>query len=236
MHATSEIGAAPAYSKDETQTAFLTDAFLAWREMQDRSWFAHVSFLRPHPPFCVPEPYNRMFAAGSVARLTRAVRREAETSIHPFAHFAIAAQVQSSFIYGAQGGIDALTAEDFVRIRAVYSGMIAEVDAQFGRIVSVLRDSGQWQSTIVIFTSDHAEMMGDHWALGKGGYHKGSYHIPLVIRDPATASVAGRQVEVFTSAADIMPTLCEQLGLLARNHQDGQPLMPFIAGDEPRHW
>jgi len=79
-------------------------------------------------------------------------------------------------------------------------------------------------------------MMGDHWSLGKGGYHDGSYHIPLVVRDPAAAAAAGRQVDRFTSAADILPTLLERLGLSARNHQDGRSLMPFLAGEAPKDW
>lgn len=235
IHAADELGASPAYSKDETQTAFLTDAFLEWREMQERPWFAHISFLRPHPPFCVPEPYNHMFAPGDGPAYARAERREDEAQIHPFVNFAMEIQRKSSFVHGAEGSVSAWTAEDFDRIRATYYGMIAEVDAQFGRIVSALRDSGEWEKTLVIFTSDHAEMMGDHWSFGKGGYHHGSYHIPLVIRDPS-ATVAGRQIEAFTSAADIMPTLCERLGVKPVNHQDGRSLLPFLAGMEPRVW
>ncbi len=80
---------------------------------------------------------------------------------------------------------------------------------------------GAWDDTIVIFTSDHAEMMGDHWTLGKGGFFDGSYHIPLVIRDPK-APVKGQVVERFTSAADIFPTLCDSLGVEAENDLDGQ--------------
>ncbi len=236
VHGSDRLAGPPAYSSEETQTAFLTDAFLAWREIQDRPWFAHISFLRPHPPFCVPEPYASMFRPEEGPAYARAVDRETEAALHPFLRFALALQQKSSFVHGAEGPVSDWTTEDFDRIRATYYGMIAEVDAQFGRIVSALRDSGEWDKTIVIFTSDHAEMMGDHWSLGKGGYHDGSYHIPLVVRDPATAAAAGRQVDRFTSAADILPTLLERLGLSARNHQDGRSLMPFLAGEAPKDW
>ncbi|MFN7009474.1 MAG: alkaline phosphatase family protein [Allorhizobium sp.] len=236
VHGSDRLAGPPAYSSEETQTAFLTDAFLAWRGIQDRPWFAHISFLRPHPPFCVPEPYASMFRPEDGPAYARAVDRETEAAIHPFLRFALAIQQKSSFVHGAEGPVSDWTTKDFDRIRATYYGMIAEVDAQFGRIVSTLRDSGEWDNTIVIFTSDHAEMMGDHWSLGKGGYHDGSYHIPLVVRDPATAAAAGRQVDRFTSAADILPTLLERLGLSARNHQDGRSLMPFLAGAAPEDW
>ena len=236
VHASPRLAGPPAYSSAETQTAFLTDAFLAWREIQDRPWFAHISFLRPHPPFCVPEPYASMFQPDEGPVYARAVDREREAAIHPFLRFALAYQQKSSFIHGAEGPVSDWSAEDFDRIRATYYGMIAEVDAQFGRIVSALRQSGDWDNTIIIFTSDHAEMMGDHWSLGKGGYHDGSYHIPLVIRDPAASAGAGRQIDRFTSAADIMPTLLDRLGLSARNHHDGRSLVPFLAGAAPRDW
>ena len=236
VHRTEHLGAPPAYSSDETQTAFLTDAFLNWREIQDRPWFAHISFLRPHPPFCVPEPYASMFAPGDGPAYARAADRQTEADMHPFLRFAMAVQQKSSFVQGEEGPVSDWTAADLDRIRATYYGMIAEVDAQFGRIVAALRDSGQWDNTIIVFTSDHAEMMGDHWSLGKGGYHDGSYHIPLVIRDPVASGAAGRQVDAFTGAADIMPTLCERLGLVPRNHQDGRSLLPFVAGGEPERW
>lgn len=236
VHRTEHLDAPPAYSSEETQTAFLTEAFLGWREIQDRPWFAHISFLRPHPPFCVPQPYASMFAPGDGPAYARAADRQAEADMHPFLRFAMAIQQKSSFVQGAEGPVSDWTAADLDRIRATYYGMIAEVDAQFGRIVAALRDSGEWDNTLIVFTSDHAEMMGDHWSLGKGGYHEGSYHIPLVIRDPAASGAAGRQVDAFTSAADIMPTLCERLGLVPRNHQDGRSLLPFVAGREPEHW
>lgn len=89
---------------------------------------------------------------------------------------------------------------------------------------------------MIVFTSDHAEMAGDHWSFGKGGFFDGSYHIPLVIRDPAHARGAGRVVDSFTSAADIFPTLAERLGLSPGNAVDGASLTPFLEGDDPAVW
>ncbi|MFP3802140.1 sulfatase-like hydrolase/transferase, partial [Paraburkholderia sp. SIMBA_027] len=118
-------------------------------------------------------------------------------------------------------------AQDFDAIRAIYYGMISEVDAQLGRIFQSLKDAGTWEDTVIVFTSDHAEMMGDHWTLGKGGFFDGSYHIPLVIRDPRAAA-KGMSVDHFTSAADIFPTLCETLGASAKNSLDGRSLRRFL--------
>ncbi|MBB6301108.1 alkaline phosphatase family protein [Rhizobium leucaenae] len=228
--------AAPAYSKDETQTSFLAGEFIRWLGEQDEPWFAHVSFLRPHPPFSVPEPYNRMFAANDGPAFARAADRGVEQAAHPFLAFAMPLIGKGGFIHGGEGPASDWTAEDLSAIRAIYYGMIAEVDAQLGRIWQALKDANAWDDTLIVFTSDHAEMMGDHWMLGKGGFFDGSYHIPLVIRDPGQPDSAGRQVERFTSAADIFPTLCDRLGLTPDNHLDGETLMPFLQGAEPERW
>lgn len=232
-----EVGnAPPAYGQDETQTAYLTDAFIRWLSEQDRAWFAHLSFLRPHPPFVVPEPYNTMFGAGDGPAFARAADREAEKALHPWLEFAMAEQRKGHFVSGATGRVEDWHADDLAALRAIYFGMIAEVDAQIGRIWQALKASGAWDDTIIVFCSDHGEMAGDHWMLGKGGFFDASYHIPLIIRDPAAGGAAGRQVERFTTAADVMPTLAERLGQPAVNHQDGRSLMPFLTGGEPAGW
>ncbi|MBY3121127.1 alkaline phosphatase family protein [Rhizobium laguerreae] len=227
--------AAPAYSRDETQTAFLAGEFIRWMGEQDRPWFAHVSFLRPHPPFSVPEPFNRMFKPGDGPVFARAANCKAEQDSHPYLAYAMPRSDKGDFIHGAAGPLSGWNDEDFAAIRAIYYGMISEVDAQLSRIWQSLKDAGAWDDTLVVFTSDHAEMAGDHWTLGKGGFFDGGYHIPLVIRDPAS-SAAGGVVDKFTSAADIFPTLCQRLGIDAKNGLDGRSLMPFVRGGSGQGW
>lgn len=223
------------YSKDETQTAFLSGEFIRWLGEQEEPWFAHVSFLRPHPPFSAPEPFNRMFSPEDGPAFARAPDRENEEALHPYLAYSMPKASKGSFIHGAKGPVSEWTAADFAAIRAVYYGMIAEVDGQLGRIWQALKDAAAWDNTIIVFTSDHAEMAGDHWSFGKGGFFDGSYHVPLVLRDPH-AGRAGKSVEHFTSAADIFPTLCERLGVQAKNGLDGASLLPFVQGDEVTEW
>lgn len=230
------IGAPPVYSAEETQTAFLVNEFLTWEAEQDQPWFAHISFLRPHPPFTVPEPYNSLFQASDNPEPARAESYQAEIAAHPFLAYELPRQKQSSFIPGTTGQVSEWEANDFSAIRAIYYGMIAEVDAQLGRLFTMLKARGEWENTIVIVTSDHAEMMGEHWALGKGGFFDGSYHIPLTIRDPALTGGAGQIVSDFTSSADLMPTLCERMGVAPANHVDGASLLPFLEGRAPVAW
>ncbi|WP_018429825.1 alkaline phosphatase family protein [Hoeflea sp. 108] len=230
--------AVPVYSKDETPTAFLAGEFLRWLSEQDEGqpWFAHVSFLSPHPPFIVPEPFNTMYEPSEGPAYDRATSLEAEKASHPFLAYHLEHhQNKSSFIPGATGKVGDWSEQEFRKIRALYYGMISEVDSQLGRIWQGIRDNGAWEDTIVILTSDHAEMMGDHFMLGKGGWFDGSYHIPLIIKAPGHALASGSAVDRFTSAVDIMPTLLDLIGGKAP-HLDGQSLKPFLESHEPEIW
>jgi arylsulfatase A-like enzyme len=102
--------------------------------------------------------------------------------------------------------------------------------------MAFLDESGLAERTLVIFTSDHGEELGDHWLIGKGGYFDGSYHIPLIVRDPRPGAVRGGRVACFTENVDIMPTLLEAIGGPVPGQCDGRSLAPFLAGQAPTAW
>src|SRR5205823_10092692 len=85
-------------------------------------------------------------------------------------------------------------------LRATYYGMMSEVDDQLGRIFDALDETGIGDRTLVVFTSDHGETLGDHWVLHKLGWFDQSFHVPLIVRDPRAqfASARGRVVDAFT--------------------------------------
>ena len=230
--------APPAYSADQTQTAFLVDEFIGWLGEQDagKPWFAHLSLLRPHPPFVVPEPYNTMFSPDEVDGFARAETAEAEALGHPLLRFGLEATAAGAFVPDALGLVRDLGEADFRQIKATYYGMIAEVDFQLGRVLSALRAGGAWDETLIVFTSDHAEMLGDHWLLGKGGFFDESQHIPLIVRDPRHPTGFGARIDAFTEAVDIYPTLLDTLGIEPAHHPDGASLAAFLAGDTPTGW
>ena len=99
-------------------------------------------------------------------------------------------------------------------MRTAYYGMISEVDDHLGRVIGYLKETGQYDHTLIVFTCDHGEQLGDHHLLGKIGYCDESFRIPLVIRDPspAAASSRGRIVDQFTETIDVMPTILAWVG------------------------
>ena len=228
--------APPAYSEDETETAFVTDVFLDWLAGQGTEpWFAHISYLRPHPPFVVPAPFNTLYDPAAGPPFRRAATAAEEARQHPLvAYWHDRTGSDSHFTAPMLGPVERIadwSDADFRTIRAIYWGMISEVDRQIGRILDVLGDDAD---TVVVLTSDHGEMLGDHWTLGKFGYFDQSFHVPLIVRHPRAG--AGRRVAAFSEAVDVMPTLIEMAGDRPPGHIDGRSLLPFLEGGEPADW
>jgi arylsulfatase A-like enzyme len=232
------------YGEDETETAFVTGEALRWvsEQPKGRPWFAHVSYLRPHPPFVVPEPFNRMYDPADPLPFARAPTPEIDAALHPLVDYwhAIARRGRHFVIGAGDETVASWSDADFRTLRAVYWGMISEVDRQIGRLMSGLRGMGAYDDTVVVLTSDHGEMMGDHWALGKFGFFDASCHVPLIIRAPGLRG--GGMVDDFTESIDLVPTVLELIGLEAPGHLDGRSLRPYLAGETPRrprscvHW
>jgi len=226
----------PVYSAEETQTAYLTDGLMDWIDVQPDGWFAHLSFIRPHPPFIVPAPYNTIYDPDQVPAFVGRESAADEQKLHPFLVEAFRRSTKNYFVHGAHGRIDDWSQADLRQIRATYYGMVSEVDAQLGRLFDHLRRQDNWDNTLIIVTGDHGEMLGDHFLFGKPGFFEQTYHIPLIIRDPDRSDHTGQQIDHFTEAVDVMPTVLQCLGAPVPRHLDGRSLAPFLEGVTPPKW
>lgn len=229
----------PAFDADHTETAFLTGRMIEHLSQLDAGAgpsFLHVSQLRPHPPFVVPEPYNTLVDPVETPRPVRAADRATEAAQHPYLAYELNRIRLAGYVYEAPGlGAD-MSDEAIATMRATYYGMIAEVDAQVGRAIAFLKATGRYDRTLIIVTSDHGEMLGDHRLLGKCGYFDAAYHIPLIVKPAGGTSAAGRVVEAFTEAVDLAPTILEEIGATTPAAMDGRSLSPFLEGRTPRLW
>ena len=114
---------------------------------------------------------------------------------------------------------------------------MTEVDDNLGRLFAYLKSSNQWDDTLIIFTSDHGEQIGDHWLVGKMGYFDASYHIPLIIRDPDANDTRGQVIDAFTENVDIMPTMLSWLDIDVPVQCDGKSLTGIVkSGNVPSNW
>jgi arylsulfatase A-like enzyme len=201
----------------------------------DRPWLLHLGFMRPHPPFIAPAPYNDIVPEADIPAPLRAGKAE-EGAQHPMLAHWLRIQKQSSYFQGAQGRVAELDDRAITLTRRAYYGLIAEIDHWVGEVLAELRRSGQWDNTLVIFTSDHGEQLGDHGLFGKLGWFDQSYHLPLIIRDPRADASRGRVVDAFTEAVDLMPTILDWLGSEPPASCDGVSLRPWLAGVTPACW
>ena len=131
-----------------------------------------------------------------------------------------------------------LSDRDVGQARATYYAMMSEVDTQVGRLIGYLKDNQHYDDTLIVFTSDHGEQLGDHWQFAKYSYYDATFHIPAIIRAPASIGEVsrGRQISRFSEAVDIMPTILDCLGLDIPVECDGESLKVFLEGEEPRDW
>lgn len=229
----------PVFTAADSETTFIAEALLRHISIRrEQNWFVHHVFLRPHPPVIAPEPYNSLYDAADVTMPQRAATPEAEGAQHPYLAFTLNNQREIGSYTDHPGNLQEIDETEIRQLRATYYGMISQVDDQVGRIVAHLRSTGEYDHTLIVFTCDHGEMLGDHWMWGKEGYFDQAYHIPLIIRDPRAAANRGRGrvVEEFSEAVDLMPTILDWLGLDVPAQCDGDSLIPFIEGHMPARW
>ena len=218
-----------AIKTEDHETHFMVDKCLYWIKGQQKPWVTHLSLLRPHPPFSVPEPYNRLYDPAKLGLPKRRSTIEEESKQHPMLAYYLANRRY----------IAPDSDRKMLQAKANYFGLINEVDDNLGRLFDALKASGEWDNTLIIFTSDHGEQLGDHWLRNKLGYFDSSYHVPLIIRDPRASADAGRgkQINAFSENVDIMPTLLDWLDIEIPSQCDGLSLMSIInSGEIPENW
>jgi arylsulfatase A-like enzyme len=175
-----------------------------------------ISLDPPHPPMMVSEPYYSRYPAEKIP---------VPVSIaDPLTNSPYASRIRSPY--------DALfrDPQNIRQMTSIYYGMVAEVDDWVGKILKKLDDLGLTENTLVIFTSDHGEELGDHGLYGKFVFYEGSVHVPLLMRLPG---VIPAQTVVAAPAAhiDLFPTILDYLNQPA-HPTEGFSLRSLIEGQE----
>ncbi len=227
------------FDAEESDTAFITDQVLQYLSLPHQEpWFLHLVYLRPHPPLTAPRPYNTLCNPAEVPAPRRAANAAAEAEQHPYLAHLLSRQAKPGYFGGHEGSLLDLSTREIQELAAVYYGLIAEVDFQIGRILDFLKAQGLYDETLIVFTSDHGEMLGNHWLFGKEGYFDDAFHIPLILRDPRPEAdeARGRVEDSMTEAVDLMPTLLDWLGLDCPPQCDGHSLRLFLEARRPERW
>lgn len=115
---------------------------------------------------------------------------------------------------------------------AEYYGMITHLDGQVGRIIAALRETGQFENTLIIYAADNGLAIGSHGLLGKQSVYEHSMKVPLIISGPGVPK--GRSTHAFTYLLDLFPTLCDTLGIPTPAGLEGHSLRPIWEGQQAR--
>jgi arylsulfatase len=213
-----------------TQTAWCADEAIAFLQQKRalQPWLISVNIFQPHHPFLPTEEYLRKYP---IDKLPDPLYREGELESKP------AYQIVDH--KGAYGGTNvsfaAESPEERRRTTAAYYAMIEQVDRAVGDMLDALEESGQARDTIVIFMSDHGEMLGDHGIYLKGPYFYDCLtRVPLMIRWPKRYK-AGLQTDALVELTDLAPTLLEAAGVPIPRGMQGQPLTQLLTGTSRAH-
>lgn len=215
-------------AEKHSETAYMTDRAIAFiAEQGEKPWCLHLSFIKPHWPYVAPAPYNDLFGPDDIAPPMRAERERSHT--HPVVAAFMNHRESRSF------------ARDEVR-RAViptYMGLIKQIDDHLGRLLRHLDSSGRWNDTLIVFTSDHGDYLGDHWLGEKELFHDASSRVPFIVYDPdpAADSTRGTTSARLVEAIDVVPSCIDALGLARPNHWlEGRSLLPLLRGSGGVAW
>jgi len=181
--------------------------------------FLNISFTQPHDPFTTTPEFLELY-------------REAEIPL-PKDHGDIRRLSPTYEWFIIHHGLDRekLTPERIREARRNYLGMISWIDDKLGQLLRELDRLGLAAGTVVIFTSDHGEMLGEHGQWSKRLMLEWSSRVPLILRAPGRLP-AGKRVAAPVALVDLFPTLAELAGAKVETPLDGQSLLPLIRGDQ----
>ncbi len=171
------------------------------------------SFGPPHPPFIVPKKYADMY---NPQKLSASPSINDDLMNAPYS--------KSSVATDARFRNEEMNKE----MKMVYYAMVSQVDEWVGKLLDELDKKGLTKNTIVLFVSDHGEMLGDHGLVSKMKMYEGSAHIPLMIRYPGVIP-AGKKVDTPVSHHDIFATILDYTNMKAPEN-DGRSLRKLIDG------
>ena len=209
---------------------------------RDEAWFLSVNLFDPHPPFDPPAEYllrfdpaampDPRFHPNDVAHQTRflAIDQQARNAVDPW-------QAAADIRDGRHQEADPSSRHDTPpakfdawKIRAAYHAMVALIDEMIGGLLRTLDETNQREDTLVVFMSDHGEMLGDQGLLYKGcRFYEGLIHVPLVIGWPAQMQSHLRS-DALVELVDVAPTLLDAGGIAPAPAMQGQSLLPLLRG------
>ncbi len=211
-----------------SETAFMTNRAIEFmEESNDKPWFLHLSYIKPHWPYIAPAPYHEMYSANQFYPVQRTENEKKND--HP---------VYKAFM---ENSISQTFSEERVRetVLSGYMGLIKQIDDNLGRLFNYLEEKNLMKNTMVVFTSDHGDYHGDHWLGEKELFHEQIVKVPMIVYDPSDEAdkLRGSKEDRFVEAIDLLPTFLDAVGSKESKHRlEGKSLIPLLRGKQIKNW
>ena len=209
-------------------------------EKRDGPWLMSINPFDPHPPFDPPQEYLDRYDPKALPyplfKESDIERQKAFSNIDQHTRQAINPLTSrdedstTSSVERGDMGKTPPSAYDARRAKACYYAMVELIDNQFKRIVDTLDEMKQRENTLIIFMSDHGDLLGDHGLIYKGcRFFEGLVHVPLIISWPEKF-VKGKRSGALVELVDLAPTLLEAVGIQIPYYMQGKSLLPILTG------
>ena len=200
---------------EDFQDVYIGRRAARWIETiaDDFPWHLFVSFVGPHDPFDPPGDYAERY----------------RDAVMP----AAIPQPPGAKPQWMEARRKDFGAEELARIRRQYCALITLIDDQVGALLGALERRGMLENTIIIFTSDHGEMLGDHGLFQKQTPYEPAIHIPLIVAGPGVK--AGGTSDAIIDMMDLNPTICALAGVEAAPGMDARSFDGLLSGERTAH-
>jgi arylsulfatase len=198
--------------------------YIRERADTDEPWYLFSSYIHPHPPLAPPNPWHKLYRPSMMPLPNVPADWQ---SLLTYVN-----RVQNRYKYRDQG-VDLNLARAII---AYYYACVSFIDFQVGRILAALEETGQLNNTLILYTSDHGEFLGDFRCYGKRSMHDPSARVPMIVRWPE-AVTAGKVCEEPASLVDLAPTFLSVAGTSLGTHEaDGENLVEVAEGTSDRKY
>lgn len=208
---------------EEYNDAWITDIALNYlkERPKDKPFFIGCGFNGPHPPFMIPEPWYSMYNEEDI---------EEPENFHPSDG---EPDCKETSFYRQLWNDHGNDWKSWKKSMAVYYGFISYIDHQIGRLINELDEQGVLEDTLIIYTSDHGEMLGSHGLWHKMQAYEESLRVPLLFSAPWLAQ--GQRSETAATLLDIAPTILTQNNFSVPDSYEGTDLSPWLMEKAPEN-
>lgn len=194
--------------------------FLRAQKSGTNSFALYVAFTAPHDPRQAPKEYRDRYDPAKLPLPKNFLPK------HPFNNGELTVRDEQLLPWPR-------TEMAVRRELADYYAIITHLDAQIGRVLEALRETGRAEETIVVFAADNGLAIGSHGLLGKQNVYEHSMRVPLIIGGPGLP--AGRRTDAMCYSFDLFPTFCEWVGLATPKSVEGRSLAPMLKAGRDQH-